>query len=55
MDKLWTDLSVNSGSPGETRVSATPEERIPRKKINIKSLATSPPRKHIITNKDKLL
>ena len=53
MDKLWTDLSANSGSPGETRVSATPEKRIPRKKINIKSLATSPPRKYPIPNQDK--
>ena len=51
--KLWTDLSVNYGLTGETRPSVTPEKRIPRKKRNIKSLATSPPRKDPITNQDK--
>ena len=53
VDKLWTDISVNSGLIGETRASVTPEKRIPRKKINIKSLATLPPRKDPIPNQDK--
>ena len=52
MEKLRTDLSVNSGLTGETRASVTPENLIPRKKINIESLATSPPRKDTITNQD---
>ena len=43
VDKLRSDLSVNSRLTGETRASVTPEKRIPRKKRNIKSLATSPP------------
>ena len=53
MEKLRTDLSVNSVLTGETRASVTPENLIPRKKINIESLATSPPRKDTITNQDK--
>ena len=53
VDKLWTDISVNSGLTGETRASVTPEKRIPRKKRNIKSLAMSPPRKDPIPNQDK--
>ena len=48
-----TDLSVNSGLTGETRASLMPGKRIPRKKRNIKSLATSPPRKYPIPNHDK--
>ena len=51
--KLRTDLSVNSGLTGETRASVTPEKSIPRNKINIKSLATSPPRNDPIPNQDK--
>ena len=51
--KLQTDLSVNSGFTGETRASVTPEKCIPKKTINIKSLATSPPRKYKIPNQDK--
>ena len=31
----------------------TPEKRFPRKKVNIKSLDTSPPRKDPIPNQDK--
>ena len=46
-----TDISVNYGLTGETREIVTPGKRIPRKKINIKSLATSPPRKDPIPNK----
>ena len=46
-------LSINSGLTGETRASVTPEKRITRKKINIKSLATSPPRKDPIPYQDK--
>ena len=53
MGKLRTDISVNSRLTGETRASVTPEKRIPRKKRNIKSLATSPPRKDPIPNQDK--
>ena len=53
MDKLRTDLSVNSGLKGETRSSVTPKKPTPRKKINIKSLATSPPVNDPITNHDK--
>ena len=53
--KLWTNISVNSGLTGETRASVTPEKRIPRKKWNIKSLATSPPRKDPITGQIKIL
>ena len=52
-DKLRTDLSVNSGLAGETRASVTPEKLIPRKKRNLKSLATLPPRKVPIINQDK--
>ena len=53
--KLQNDLSVNSVLAGETRAIVTPEKRIPRKKRNIKSLATSPPRKDSIPNQDKIL
>ena len=52
-EKLLTYLYVNSGSTGEKRASVTPEKRIPRNKINIKPLATSPPRKDSIPNQDK--
>ena len=52
VDKLRTDLSVNSVLTGETRVSISPEKRITRKKRNIKSLATLPPRKDPIPNQD---
>ena len=44
LEKLQTNLSVNSRLTGETRSSATPEKRTPRKKGNIKSLAMSSPR-----------
>ena len=50
VDKLQTDLSINYGLTGEKRASVTPGKRIPRNKINIKSLATSPPRKNKIPN-----
>ena len=53
MEKLRTDPSVNSGLTGETRASLTLEKRIPRKKINIKSLAMYPQRKYPIPNQDK--
>ena len=53
VNKLRTDIYVNSGLMGETKASVTPEKRIPRKKRNIKSLATSPPRKDPSTNQDK--
>ena len=36
VDKLLTDISVDSGLIGETRASVTPEKCIPRKKKNIK-------------------
>ena len=41
-----SDLSVGTGA------SVTQEKRVPRKKNNMKSLATSPPRKDPITNPD---
>ena len=44
VDKLQNNISVNSGLTGETRVSITPEKRIPKKKRNKKPLAMSPPR-----------
>ena len=53
VDKIWTDISVDYVFKGETRASVTQERRIPRKKRNTKSLATSPPRKDPITNQDK--
>ena len=53
MDKLRIYLSVNSLLPGETRTIVTPGKRIPRKKRNIKSLATSPPRNDTIIDQDK--
>ena len=49
VEKVWTDLSVFSGVTGD---SVTPEKHIPRKKKNMKSLATSPPRKDTIPNQD---
>ena len=52
-DKIRTDISVNYGLTGETRESVIPEKCIPRKKINIKSLDTSPTRKDPIPNQDK--
>ena len=52
-DKRRTDLYVNYGLTVEARSSVTPEKRIPRKKINIKSLAMSPPIKDPIPNQDK--
>ena len=42
-----------SGVTGETRAIVAPENLIPRKKIRIKSLATSPPRKDPIPNQNK--
>ena len=53
MDKLRTYLSVNSVLTGETRTLVTPGKRIPRKKRNIKSLATSPPRNDKSLNQNK--
>ena len=53
VEKISTDLSNNSGLTGETRVIVMPEKWIPRKKINIKSLAMSPPIKGPIPNQDK--
>ena len=53
VEKLLTDLSVNSGLTGETRASVTTENLIPGKKRDIESLATLPPRKDTITNQDK--
>ena len=53
VDKILTDLSINSGLTGETRASVTPETRITIKKRNIKALATSPQRKYPIPNQDK--
>ena len=53
VEKLQTDLYVNSGLTVETRASVTPVKHIPGKKRNIKSLATSPPRKDPIKNQDK--
>ena len=53
MDKLRPDISINSGLRGETRVSLTPEKRIPKNKLKIKSLAMSPPKKDSIPNQDK--
>ena len=50
---LLTDLSINSGLTGQTRASVTPEKGIPRKKMKIKSPATSPPGKDSIPNQDK--
>ena len=48
--KMRTYLSVLSRATG---ASITPEKRIPRKKVKIKSLTISPPIKDIITNQDK--
>ena len=53
MEKIRTDLSVDSWLTGETRESVTPEKCIIRKKINIKSLAPLTPRKDPIPNQDK--
>ena len=47
---MRTDISVLSGATGD---SITPEKRIPRKKRNIKSLVTSPPRNDPIPNQYK--
>ena len=53
VDKLWTDLSVNSGLTGETRASVTPENAFQENKGNIKSIATLTPRKDPIPNQYK--
>ena len=53
VDKLRTDTSVNYGLIGETRAIVTSEKRIPRKKRNIKTLVTSPPRRDSIPNQEK--
>ena len=50
VEKLRTYLSINSGLTGETRSIVFPERRIPKKKINIKSLAMYPSRKDPIPN-----
>ena len=47
-----TGVYVLSGVTGETRASVTPEKRISRNEIKIKSLDTSPPRKDPIPNQD---
>ena len=47
---MRNDPYLLSGGPGD---SITPEKRIPKGKIKIKSLATSPTRKNPITNQDK--
>ena len=49
VDKILADVSVLSGVTGS---SVTPEQRIPRNKGSIKSLATSPPRNNPIPNQD---
>ena len=51
--KLQTDVSIFS--TGTVGASATQEKRIPRKKRNIKPLATSPPIKYPIPNQDQIL
>ena len=48
-----TDISVFLWVAGATGDIVTLEKRIPRKKIKIKSLATSPPWKDPISNQDK--
>ena len=53
VDKILTDLSINSGLTVETIASVTQETHIKIKKRNMKSLATSPPRKDPIPNQDK--
>ena len=53
LGKIRNDLSVNSVLTGETGAIVTPEKRVPRKKINIKSLAKSQLRKDPIPNQDK--
>ena len=53
VDKLRTDISVNSRLTGETRARVTTEKRIPRNKRKKKSPAMSPPRKDTIPNYDK--
>ena len=53
LDKLRTYLSVNFVLTGETRTIVMPGKNIPRKKRNIKSLATSPPRNDKSLNQDK--
>ena len=47
---MGTGIYVLSRATG---ASINPVKRIPRKKIRIKSLATSPPRKDPIPNQDK--
>ena len=49
VDKIRTDISFLSGVKG---VSVTQEKSIPRKKRNMKSPATLPPRKDQIPNQD---
>ena len=53
VDKIRTNISVNSGLTGETRASVTPGKKNLRKKRNKKSLAISPPRNYPIQNQDK--
>ena len=49
VEKAIPGISVLSVLAGD---SVTPVERIPRKKMNNKSLSMSPPRKDIIPNQD---
>ena len=53
VDKVLTDISINSRLTGETRTSATLERRIPKMKRKKESLAMSPTRKYTITNQGK--
>ena len=48
-----SEATGKTGLTGGTRVSVTPEKRIPKKKKNIKSLALSPLRKDKIPNQYK--
>ena len=49
--KTKTDVSIFS--TGTTGSSVAPDKRVPGKKMDIKSLATSPPRKDQIPNQYK--
>ena len=52
VEKIWTDLSVNSGLTGETRASVTPENASQERKRK-KTPAMSPPIKYPIPNQNK--
>ena len=55
VEKFRTDLSILSGVTGAIGAIVMPQRRIPRKKRIVKLLATSPPRKDLITDQDKIL